>query len=63
MAVVILWFSFQQFLHNSTWVAYIPDSIVSLTHIDAPTLVLMNAIVRKDFSIEHSAGFKAEFFS
>jgi len=48
---VVLWFSIQQFLHNSVWTAYIPDSIVSLTHMSAPTLVLLNAIFELVFGL------------
>ncbi|MEI6553117.1 MAG: DoxX family protein [bacterium] len=51
MAVVILWFSLQQFLHNSFWTAYIPDSIVALTHLGAPTLVMLNAIFELVFGL------------
>lgn len=51
MAAVILWFSIQQFLHNSTWTAYIPDSIVSITHISAPILVFFNACFELVFGI------------
>ncbi len=43
MSAVILWFSIQQFLHNGTWTAYIPDSIVSISHLSASTLVFFNA--------------------
>ena len=45
MAVVILWFSLQQFMHAEVWTAYVPDSAVSLTHLSAVTLVYFNAIV------------------
>ena len=51
MGAVILWFSIQQFLHNGTWTAYIPDSIVALTHIDAPILVFFNACFEFIFSL------------
>jgi len=44
LAAVILWFSLQQFLHNSVWTAYVPDSIVALTHLGAGTIVFLNAV-------------------
>jgi len=44
MSAVILWFSFQQFMHNSVWTAYVPDSAVALTHLEAPALVFLNAV-------------------
>lgn len=43
MAAVILWFSFAQFSDASLWTAYIPDSIVSMTGINATILVYLNA--------------------
>lgn len=43
ISAVILWFSLQQFLHNSLWTVYIPDSLVALTHVSAPVFVFFNA--------------------
>ena len=43
MAVVILWFSTQQFAHPTDWTAYVPDAAVSLTHLSATALVHVNA--------------------
>ncbi len=63
MAIVVLWFSIQQFLHNSVWTAYIPDSIVSLTHISAPTLVLLNAIFELVFGLALMFGWHTRFVS
>ncbi len=51
MSAVILWFSIQQFLHNSTWTAYIPDSIVSMTHLSASVLVFFNACFELVFGL------------
>ena len=51
LAAVILWFSLAQFLHNSVWTAYIPDSIVSMTHLGAPVLVFLNATFELVFGI------------
>jgi uncharacterized membrane protein YphA (DoxX/SURF4 family) len=51
MSAVILWFSFQQFLHNSLWTAYVPSSIVALIHINASVLVFFNAIFELIFGI------------
>ena len=50
-SAVILWFSSQQFLHNSYWIAYIPDYAVSLTHISASTLVTLNATFELIFGL------------
>ena len=43
MAIVILWFSTQQFAHPVDWTAYVPDSAVTLTHLSAIALVHVNA--------------------
>jgi len=51
MAAVILWFSVQQFLHNGQWTAYVPDSVVSLTHLSANILVFFNALFELVFGI------------
>ena len=51
LAAVILWFSVQQFLHNNVWTAYVPDSIVSLTHMSAGVIVFLNAVFALVFGI------------
>ena len=51
MSAVILWFSLQQFLHNSVWTAYVPDSAVALTHMSANTLVFFNAVFELVFGL------------
>ena len=51
MSVVILWFSMEQFLHTAQWTAYVPDSIVALTHMSAMTLVYGNAVFELVFGI------------
>ncbi|MBU6427311.1 DoxX family membrane protein [Patescibacteria group bacterium] len=43
MGTVILWFSIEQFLHNSLWTAYVPDYAVAISHLSASTLVFFNA--------------------
>ena len=44
MSAVILWFSTQQFLHPDIWTAYVPDSVVAMTHVSALVLVYFNAV-------------------
>ena len=51
IAAVILWFSIQQFIHNSAYIGFIPDSIVSLTHISANILVFFNAMFELIFGL------------
>ena len=63
MAAVILWFSLQQFLHTSAWTAYIPDSIVAMTHLEASTLVILNALFELVFGIALVFGWKVRIVS
>jgi uncharacterized membrane protein YphA (DoxX/SURF4 family) len=42
MSLVILWFGTQQFINTSNWLGYVPQSIVTLTHITTVTLVHIN---------------------
>ncbi len=51
MAAVILWFSLQQLIHADAWTAYVPDSIVSLSHMSAVTLVYFNALFELVFGV------------
>ncbi len=51
MAAVILWFSLQQFTHADAWTAYVPDSVVSFSHLTAVTLVYFNALFELIFGI------------
>ncbi len=51
MAAVILWFGSQQFLHTDSWTAYIPDSVLAITHLSASTLVYFNAVFELVFGI------------
>jgi uncharacterized membrane protein YphA (DoxX/SURF4 family) len=44
MALVILWFSLQQFMSPDQWIAFVPDSMVSLLHLSATSLVYLNAV-------------------
>jgi uncharacterized membrane protein YphA (DoxX/SURF4 family) len=44
MTLVILWFGLQQLLHASVWTAYVPDSVATMTHLNAITLVYINAV-------------------
>jgi uncharacterized membrane protein YphA (DoxX/SURF4 family) len=51
MALVILWFSSQQFLDATAWTAYVPDSAVALSHISAIYFVYFNAIFELVFGL------------
>ncbi len=58
MAIVVLWFSTQQFLHNENFIAYVPESATSLTHLNIPTLVYLNATFELIFGILLLIGWK-----
>ncbi len=51
MTVVILWFGIQQFINTEAWTAYVPDSVVSLSHLSATTLVYLNATFEIIFGV------------
>jgi uncharacterized membrane protein YphA (DoxX/SURF4 family) len=51
MAAVILWFGLSQLFNASQWIAYIPDSITSLTGLSATTLVYFNATFELIFGL------------
>lgn len=51
LALVVLWFSLQQFLYPSEWVAYIPDSVLNFTGTQATTVVFLNAIFEAVFGL------------
>lgn len=58
MSLVMLWFSLQQFMHTQSWIAYVPDSAVTLTHMSAMTLVHVNAIFELVFGVLLVFGFQ-----
>ena len=51
MSAVVLWFSLQQFFNAEAWTAYVPDSVVTLSHLSAVTLVYFNALFELVFGI------------
>ena len=61
MAVVILWFSTQQFSNPQTWTAYVPDSAVVLTHLSAIALVHVNAVFELVFGTMLLFGWHVRF--
>ena len=61
MAMVILWFGFQQLFNASAWIAYIPDSAVALTHLSALGLVYINGLFELVFGTALLFGFQTRF--
>ncbi len=58
MAIVVLWFSTQQFMHNANFTAYVPESAASLSHLSISTLVYLNATFELIFGILLLIGWK-----
>lgn len=58
MAMVVLWFGFEQFMNASSWTAYVPDSAVAMSHVSAETLVYFNATFEVLFGILLIIGWK-----
>ena len=44
ISAVIIWFGTSQLLSQSMWTSFIPDWAISLTHLSATTLVIMNGL-------------------
>lgn len=61
MSIVILWFSSQQFLHTNVWTAYVPDSVVAMTHLSSTVLVYFNASFEFVFGLMLLFGWKTRF--
>lgn len=51
MAMVILWFAFQQLGNASAWTPYIPDSAVSISGLSAISLVYLNGMFELVFGV------------
>ena len=63
MVAVILWFSLQQFMHNNQYTAYVPDSVVALSHMSAGMLVFFNAVFELVFGILLAFGWQTRLVS
>ena len=44
LSLVFLWFGVDQIIHPNAWLGFIPDWVVSLTSISAPTIVYLNGL-------------------
>lgn len=61
MALVFLWFGFDQFIHTTAWVGYVPDYITSLSHLSTQTVVYMNGVFEIVFGTALLLGFYTRF--
>ena len=53
IALVFLWFGFQQILHTGAWVSMIPKSIIDISGLSATTLVHLNGAFEIVFGISY----------
>ncbi|MDD5165231.1 MAG: DoxX family membrane protein [Candidatus Pacebacteria bacterium] len=44
IAGVVIWFGTSQLLSQAMWTSFIPDWVISLTHLSATTLVFINGL-------------------
>jgi uncharacterized membrane protein YphA (DoxX/SURF4 family) len=61
MSLVVLWFGIQQFIDTSSWLAYVPDSAVSMTHLSATALVYINGTIEVVFGTLLMFGWKTRW--
>ncbi len=57
LALVFLWFGFDQLVNTSSWLRLIPDVVISLSHLSATTLVHFNGSFEIIFGLALLAGF------
>lgn len=58
MAIIAIWFGAQELLNPQMWLGYIPDSIVSISGLNANILVHMNGAFELVFGIALLLGIK-----
>ena len=51
MALVILWFGTQQIINPGDWIAYVPQSIATITHLSLNAIVNYNGIFEIVFGV------------
>jgi len=61
MSLVVLWFGIQQFIDTSSWLAYVPDSAVAFTHLNATVLVYLNGTIEVVFGTLLMFGWKTRW--
>lgn len=44
LALVFLWFGVDQIIHPNAWLGFIPEWVVDLSNISAPTIVFLNGL-------------------
>ena len=57
MAVVFLWFGFQQFLNTMAWIGFIPEEVLKIVPLEASTLVHVNGAFEIVFGFALLLGF------
>ena len=61
IAVVFIWFGFNQFTHTTDWIGFVPQSISDMLSLSATTLVHINGVFEIVFGIALLLGFYTRF--
>ena len=57
IALVFMWFGFQQLTDAALWLGYVPDAVVAILHVGVTTLVHFNGAFEFLFGLALLAGF------
>ena len=57
IGAIFLWFGFDQWIHTSDWLAYVPQSISDMLHIGVATIVHLNGLFEIIFGLALFLGF------
>lgn len=57
LALVFIWFGIQQLSDASVWLSYVPDFVVSISHVTVTTLVHFNGAFEVVFGLALLLGF------
>lgn len=61
IALVVLWFGIQQYIQPDQWTAFVPDSVVAMTHLSVSIIVFLNATFEIIFGLLLLFGWKTRF--
>ena len=57
LSLVFLWFAFDQFMNPNSYIAFIPQSILDMTHVSASLIIHLNALFEIVFGTALLLGF------
>ena len=61
MVGIVIWFGSQELLHPLMWQGYIPESVVTMSHLNANILVHINGIFEVIFGLALLLGIQTRF--